>query len=245
MINKYSNIPLYIQLKNHIVDKINNGEYVQESQIPSEQELCELYNISRPTVRQAISELTASGYLYKEKGKGTFVSKTKACIDVKNYTGFTDSIIDSNVPGEKDYISLKTIENTSFIKLNEIFSLQSSSSIEFAEAIYYTKSTGSVLAINTSFIPITLFPEIVSDIVSKKPSFEIMKGKYPLIPVKSKSSMDMIYTNHEEANFLQLQTGQPLIRVTNILYAKNGQVVEYIISKYRADKCRLHFENIK
>lgn len=245
MINKYSNIPLYIQLKNIIIEKINSGEYPQEAQIPSEQELCEIYTISRPTVRQAVSELTASGYLYKEKGKGTFVSKTKSCIDIKNYTGFTDSIIDSNIPGEKEYISLKITNNKMFVKLNEVFSIQNNWDTDFAEATYYTKSSDGVLAINTSYIPLTLFPEIVDEIKAKKPSFEIMKGKYPLLPVKSKSSMDMIYTNHEEANFLQVQTGQPLIRVTNVLYAKNGQVVEYIISKYRADKCKLHFENIK
>jgi GntR family transcriptional regulator len=77
LINKFSNVPLYSQLKNLVIEKIQSGEYPEESQIPSEQELCEAYDISRPTVRQAISELTSSGYLYKEKGKGTFVSRSK------------------------------------------------------------------------------------------------------------------------------------------------------------------------
>ena len=67
MINKYSNVPLYSQLKNLIIDKIENGEYLPDSKIPSEQDLCEMYDISRPTVRQAISELTNSGYLYKKR----------------------------------------------------------------------------------------------------------------------------------------------------------------------------------
>lgn len=70
MINKYSNVPLYSQLKQLIIEKIESGDYPVESKIPSEQELCELYGISRPTVRQAINELTNNGYLYKEKARG-------------------------------------------------------------------------------------------------------------------------------------------------------------------------------
>ena len=76
-INKYSNVPLYCQLKNLIVKKIENGEFEADKKIPSEQDFCEQYNISRPTVRQAINELTATGQLYKLKGKGTFVSAQK------------------------------------------------------------------------------------------------------------------------------------------------------------------------
>ena len=91
MINKYSNVPLYSQLKHLIIEKIESGEFHEQSKIPSEQELCEQYDISRPTVRQAISELTNNGYLYKEKGKGTFVAKAKTKVDIKNFSGFTDS----------------------------------------------------------------------------------------------------------------------------------------------------------
>ena len=66
LINKYSNIPLYSQLKNLIVEKIENGEYAEGSKIPSEEELCELYKISRPTIRQAINELVSNGYLFRD-----------------------------------------------------------------------------------------------------------------------------------------------------------------------------------
>ncbi|HEX9061578.1 MAG TPA: GntR family transcriptional regulator, partial [Clostridia bacterium] len=105
MLNKYSTIPLYCQLKNLIIEKIDSGDYKEDSKIPSEQEFCELYGISRPTVRQAILELTNNGYLYKEKGKGTFVAKSKTTIDVKRYTGFTDSILDGQVPVDGDIVS--------------------------------------------------------------------------------------------------------------------------------------------
>jgi Transcriptional regulators len=247
MINKYSNVPLYSQLKNLIINKIESGEYQEETKIPSEQEFCEQYDISRPTVRQAISELTSNGYLYKEKGKGTFVAKTKSKIDIKNYTGFTDSILDSQEPGQRDIITTRIVTDDSVKELNGVFSTLGTQNQQqgYAEIRYIVKQKNDVLSYNTSYIPLSLFPVIIEDIKVKKPSYDILRGKYPLLPVKTKSSMEIVYTTQEDAQFLQVQAGNALMKIDNILYSKSGQVVEYVLAKYRADKCKLIFENIK
>jgi GntR family transcriptional regulator len=240
-------VPLYSQLKNLIIKKIEEGEYREETQIPSEQELCEKYDISRPTVRQAISELTNNGYLYKEKGKGTFVAKSKTKIDVKNYTGFTASILDNENPGQNMIISNKKISVDDIHNLNEIFSSLGSNALQegFAEIKYIVSNKNDILALNVSYIPLGLFPGIISDIEEKRPSYDILRGKYPLIPVKTKSSIEIIYTAQEDAQYLKIQTGCALIKIDNTLYAKNGQPVEFVTAKYRADKCKILFENSK
>lgn len=246
MINKYSNVPLYSQLKHMIIKKIESGEYQGESRIPSEQELCELYDISRPTVRQAISELTNNGYLYKEKGKGTFVAKSKSKVDIKNYSGFTDSILDNQDPGQHDILSLRvvTLSNAEF--LESFFGVQShSNNPEFAEISYITAENGSVMSYNTSYVPLAMFPDLIEDIKARRPSYEILRGKYPLLPVRTKSSLEIVYTDQVDAQYLQVQTGLPVIRIQNTLYSKSGQPVEHVIAKYRADKCQLVFENSK
>ncbi len=245
MINKYSTVPLYSQLKNLIIKCIEGGEYPENSKIPSEQELCDLYDISRPTVRQAISELTNSGYLYKEKGKGTFVSKPKSRISIKNYSGFTDSILDSQIPGDKNVIACNVVKASQKSFLCEVFNVMDTSDAEFSEVIFPTVENNEIIAINISYIPLGLFPEILSDIKEKKPSYDIMRGKYPLIPVKSKSSLEVVYSETHDSHYLQVQIGQPLIKIENVLYSKNSQAVEMIITKYRADKCKLAFENSK
>ncbi len=242
MINKYSSVPLYSQLKNLIIDKIEKGEYCENSKIPSEQELCDAYNISRPTVRQAISELTSSGYLYKEKGKGTFVAPSKSQIDIKNYSGFTDSILDSQVPGERNIISACVINSKDYRRLEEIFNVSSS---DFAHIKYLTQNSSDVFSLNISYLPLAYFPNIIEDIKQKKPSYDILRGKYPLIPVKTKSALEVIYTDQSDAQAIQVQAGQAIIKIENMIFSKNGQVVEFVISKYRADKCRLIFENSK
>ncbi|NLM10025.1 MAG: GntR family transcriptional regulator [Clostridiaceae bacterium] len=243
-INRYSNVPLYCQLKNIILEKIESGEYKEDTKIPSEQDLCEQYNISRPTVRQAINELTNNGHLYKLKGKGTFVSKRKSCINIKDYTGFTDSILDSLEPEKKEILSISSVTAKEFGVLKEIFNLKTDNS-QFTCITYLNTRNGEVFSVNTSYIPQSLFPDIGEDIKNKKPSYEILRGKYPLVPCTSKSTLEVDYSSAMDAPQLQVQPGQALIKVYNILYSKSGQAVEYVVSKYRADKCRLMFENHK
>lgn len=67
-----SSIPLHIQLKENLKQKIIKGEF--KGKIPSERELAERFSISRITVRQAISALVNEGILEKKQGSGTFIS---------------------------------------------------------------------------------------------------------------------------------------------------------------------------
>ena len=73
-IDSNSSTPLYLQLSEIIRDGIINGVYKVESQIPSEFELCKIYNVSRTTVRKSIDALAQEGLLIKIHGKGTFVA---------------------------------------------------------------------------------------------------------------------------------------------------------------------------
>ena len=68
-------IPLYFQLKNLILSDIRAGLIPAGETIPTEQQLSEHFQISRSTVRQAISELTREGWLTRRASKGTFVTE--------------------------------------------------------------------------------------------------------------------------------------------------------------------------
>lgn len=72
--DRKSNYPLYMQLKKIIIEKIRAGELKRGNPVPTEQELCSTYGISRFPIRQAMDELVGEGYLTRTRGRGTFVS---------------------------------------------------------------------------------------------------------------------------------------------------------------------------
>lgn len=74
-IDRRSPIPFYFQLKRLVADEIDSGRWRPGTRLPSENELCERFDVSRTTVRQALGELEREGALRKEKGRGTFVAE--------------------------------------------------------------------------------------------------------------------------------------------------------------------------
>ena len=76
-INKFSPIPLYLQLKDSIIENIKNGIYQPGDKIPTEEEICNTCGISRSVIKQALSELVSEGYLMRYKSKGTYVKSNK------------------------------------------------------------------------------------------------------------------------------------------------------------------------
>jgi len=76
---KKDNIPpMYRQIMEYILNKMNSGEWQVYDKIPSEARLVTTFNTSRMTVNKALRELTNEGRLIRKQGNGTFVAPLKS-----------------------------------------------------------------------------------------------------------------------------------------------------------------------
>lgn len=91
ILNSDSYSPLYKQLMQKLRQDIAAGVYPVHSRIPSEQELCQAYQVSRVTVRKALAELTQEGLLQRHQGKGTFVGVPRLCKNLKDVNSFHEA----------------------------------------------------------------------------------------------------------------------------------------------------------
>ena len=102
MFKRSRGIALYHQLETELIDLINSGELKENDKLPSERELCEQYNVSRTTARQAIGELERKEYVYKVHGKGTFISPKVYKQQLLKFYSFTEEMkkLGKNDPDE-------------------------------------------------------------------------------------------------------------------------------------------------
>lgn len=78
-------VPKYHKISKLLLENITTGTWRLGDEIPSEQELCAKYEVSRGTVRRAIDSLVSQGLLVKVQGKSTYVSKPKIPIFSKGF----------------------------------------------------------------------------------------------------------------------------------------------------------------
>lgn len=76
-------------VKSYILDKIHKKIYSPGQMIESEVQLCEKLQVSRMTIRKALDELAADGIIFKEKGRGTFISRQPKYAEFQCGIGFT------------------------------------------------------------------------------------------------------------------------------------------------------------
>jgi GntR family transcriptional regulator len=104
-VDRESQQKLYVQILSIIKGKIDKGEWTMGSRIPTEDELCRSYEVSKATVRIAVSELVREGYLKKWQGKGTFVTNSMPQLGMAMRTRLTENIFGEGVRTRKEIIS--------------------------------------------------------------------------------------------------------------------------------------------
>ncbi len=108
-VDRNDHLPLYIQLKNIIENKIKEKDWKPGDIIPSEKELQKQFEVSRITVRQAVKELENEGLVKKKQGKGTYVSFPKLSHELPNLTSFTEDIESKGLNPESKIISVEKL----------------------------------------------------------------------------------------------------------------------------------------
>lgn len=97
MINRNSEVPCYSQLSQILLEQIRSGVLLPGGRLPTESFISKKYKLNRHTVRCAIERLAEEGMVYKIKGKGTFLAKTKIPYKVSKKTQFTTSILQAGL----------------------------------------------------------------------------------------------------------------------------------------------------
>ena len=84
--------PKYLQIINYYQNLIDSGKLAEGEQMPTEEAIGQLFNVSRITVRQALDCMAQNGYIYKIQGKGSFVSSQKTDMQLNHLSGFSDEM---------------------------------------------------------------------------------------------------------------------------------------------------------
>lgn len=214
-------VPKYHLIENDILDKINSGIYEAGTALPSEAELSAMYNCSRVTVRQALGNLAYKGFIKKIQGSGAYVNRPKLIQRNPFIKSFSE---DMEEQGKKPR---STVNAFSVIPAGK--QVASLLGIEDTDPIYYIERTrfadDDALMYERTYMAVALHPDI---------SMKILQGskhryaeEHGLNIEYASQNITPIFAPDYIAEALKISTKQPILKVANTTYIKDGRVFDH------------------
>jgi len=237
-LNKEIPVPYYYQLKEILLDYIVENPDIN-NQIPTEIELSEHFGISRPTVRQAINELVFEGYLTRQKGKGTFITKSKINQSfLQVIESFNNEMLRKGLTPTTKVIGLKVVEAD--VSIAEMLKININDQVIQLRRLRYANNEPIVYVITylpyekcKAIMDIDFEKESLYDVLSKECGFELLKAVRKL---------EAILAGEYESQILEIEKGAPLQYIKSVTYLTDETPIEYSLAKYRGDRSQFTFE---
>jgi DNA-binding GntR family transcriptional regulator len=210
---------LYEILRKHILD----GVYEEGDLLPSENELCKLYGMTRPTVRQSLSTLANDGYIRKHQGKGSIVHHLTKEIGILSVSGTTSAVGDRNLktkivvrpqlrPWPKDFMFL----------LSE---LEKESGCIYMERVRLLED--APIFYDISYIANINLPRITSRQVENRSLFQILRDNYRIEIKGGDQRLKAIPASSKISRFLLLKKDQPVLHLERKMETNNPDLFIY------------------
>lgn len=220
-IDRGSQQKLYVQIYTIMKGKIENGDWPSSIQIPTEDELCKSYDISKATVRIAISELVREGYLVRKQGKGTFVTNYIPHLGMDVKTRLTENMFGEGVKVKKEILMKGVKEPTADIK----------EYLKVEDEIYYVLCKrvveGETVYLEESFFPLFLFPGIESEDICQTSFYDLIQEKANRKISKVIQTIEVTEIEGDAANILKVKEGSPALLLHRLLIGSNGSPIAY------------------
>ena len=107
-------LPAYIRIHDKIKADVDDGTWKIGQRLPSERDLCDTFDVSRMTVRQAITLLVDEGILERKPGSGTFVASSRVKEKMRGTTSFTEIVKSQGKKPSSELISDKRVHPNEF-----------------------------------------------------------------------------------------------------------------------------------
>lgn len=222
--------PQYVKIKEYIIQNIEDEKYNENEQIESEHALCELFGVTRMTVRQALTELINENIIYSVPKVGSFVCKKSR---FKSFDGL-NSVTEDCAKKKEDC--------TSHVVLNELEEATDLMKKEMAledNKVWHVKRVrlvnGEPLCFEDDYCNYDLTGDIPLE-VSSTSLFNHFENDLNLHIAFSDQQIDAVLAGEELGKYLQVDPVTPLLRVLSIICLHNGKCIEYGYTYYRVDK---------
>ena len=216
-------LPAYMKIHDQIKKEIDEEIWKIGQRLPSERDLAEQFEVSRMTLRQAITLLVEEGVLERRMGSGTFVASTRVQEKMRGTTSFTEIIKAQGKTPSSQLISYRrTLPN--IIRMERV---------RYANHIPVVYEVAS--------IPEKFIKNFNKEEITKHFFQTLQEHGYKI--GKSQQTIYARLAKERIAHYLEIPKGHAILGLTQISYFDNGTAFEYVKSQYVGERFEFYLEN--
>lgn len=237
VLSRSSDMPLWQQLANQLENLIYSGKIAQRSRIPSEPALCDLFQVSRPVVRNALGALASKGLVVKLPRKGMFVGMPprESGFVTTNLSLFDDMMargadiktrtyeLERVAPDEQERDALQLSEGEDVVRVNRVFWIDD-------QPITYT---------HMSF-PARKVPGFENTDLEGQSILGMVRTLYGRRATRAERWFSAAMPSARAQERMGVPADQPLIWIESVAFEADGSPLEFYRAYYNSNTARIH-----
>jgi GntR family transcriptional regulator len=231
-IKRESSVALYVQIAERLAQDIANGLYGLSERLPTEHELMERYDVSRVTVRQAITQLMRQGLVVSKQGKGTFVAGPVVEHGLEELKGFYDTLVSRGHAPETKLLIFGPMQapHEAQEKLGE-----GAAPLIHLVRVYLLH--GQPFALVRAWLPSSA-QRVSWEEAERHPIYAILQTLLGMKVARADMNIVAHGADAEEAEILDLEPANPVLMMERTSYSNNGQALEFSRFSIRPENYR-------
>lgn len=228
--------PLYAQLATRASAYIESlGESGAGRMFPSENECIRLFKVSRPTVRQAISELEAKGLVRKERGRGVFICEPRLVHDISH-------VFEDDMQAARRQVEFKLLEHGFVLSPPSVLEKFGENTKRLYRVQRLRSTGGSVMGIEERYFPEQFEKFLTPQVLGKSDAFAILRLCTAADEVTSVNEVRSIELDARDAELTGVPEGSLALTRETTYYVKDRVPVMYGVVTFLADRYQLRFQ---
>jgi len=227
-----SYVPYYEQIAAHIRNLIKDQKLVQGQTFYSEGEVARMLTISKMPVRQAFQKLRSEGLLVVARGKRPVIGSGKLPWNFQELRGFSEEMKRRGLQPSAKVLSLDL--RTPDAAVAQALKLGENHKVYCLKRLRYVD--GEPVAVVTSFLPATIFPEIQKQDLESQSLYRIFEQTYKRRLRWAEEVIGAATANEEDAKVLQAAVGSAVLLIKETTYDSRETPIEYSVSVLRGDR---------
>ena len=210
--------PKYHTIKQYLFNEIASGRWPEHHQVPSENQLCGQFNVSRMTARRALQELTDEGILIRTKGLGSFVAPFTNQGSVLTLDCIATDIERRGMRHSTELITLE--QRLSNAKVSVALNLPLESKVFFAALIHYQDETP--VQLEARYVNARLVPGFIKQDFNQKTPHDYLAHTLPL--TQADHVIEAVLADRQTLRYLKLLAPQACLQITRRSWTSLGIV---------------------